>query len=68
MKKFCQSLLKKHPLGVLYAALLGLVAFFAAVPMFTSGTWDAALVDLLMAGIMIYFMLKSFIYLSTRSF
>ena len=66
MKEFCRNLLKKHPLGVLYAALLGLVAFFAAVPMLTSGTWDAALVDLLMAGIMIYFMLKSFIAVSRR--
>ena len=61
MNDFCKSLLKKHPLGVLYAVLLGLVAFSAAVPMFTSGTYDAALVDLAMAGILIFLMLKRFI-------
>ena len=48
----------KHPLGALYGALLGLVAFSAAVPMCISGMWDAALVDLAMAGIMIVLMLK----------
>ena len=56
----------KHPLGVLYAVLLGLVAFSAAVPLFTSGVWDAALVDLVMAGLLIYFMLKNFIASSRR--
>ena len=53
--------LVKHPLGALYGTLLGLVAFFAAVPAFSSGMWDAALVDLVMAGILIFLMLKSFI-------
>ena len=66
MKIFLKSLFKEHPLGVLYAVLLGLVAFSAAVPMFTAGVWDAALVDLLMAGLLIYFMLKSFIAASHR--
>ena len=66
MKEFCKNLLKNHPLGVLYATLQGLVALFAAVPMFTSGVWDAALVDLAMTGILIYFMLKSFIATSRR--
>ena len=66
MNDFCKSLLKKHPLGVLYAVLLGLVAFSAAVPMFTSGTYDAALVDLAMAGILIFLMLKKFIKTSRR--
>ena len=66
MNDFCKSLLKKHPLGVLYAVLLGLVAFSAAVPMFTSGTYDAALVDLAMAGILIFLMLKRFIKTSRR--
>ncbi|MBQ7394781.1 MAG: exosortase/archaeosortase family protein [Lentisphaeria bacterium] len=60
MKKIDYSLLKKHPLGALYGTLLGIVAFSAAVPMFTSGMWDAALVDLAMAGILITLMLKSF--------
>ena len=54
------KLLKKHPLGALYGTLLGIIAFFAAVPQFTAGMWDAALVDLIMAGVLIGFMLKSF--------
>ena len=60
MKIFYNRILKKHPLGALYGTLLGIVAFFAAKPMFTSGMYDAALVDLAMAGILIYLMLKSF--------
>lgn len=59
MKLFYQ-LLHKHPLGALYGTLLGLVAFSAALPLFTSGMWEAALVDLSMAGILIFLMLKSF--------
>ena len=66
MNDFCKSLLKKHPLGVLYAVLLGFVAFSASVPMFTSGTYDAALVDLAMAGILIFLMLKRFIQTARR--
>ncbi len=66
MKNFCKSLLEKHPLGVLCAVLLGIVAFSAAIPMYTSGVWDAALVDLLMAGLLIYFMLKNFISANRR--
>ena len=50
--------ISKHPLGALYGMLLGIVAFSAAVPMFVSGAWDAALVDLAMAGILIALMLK----------
>ena len=49
----------KHPLGVLYGTLLGIVASVAAVPMFNSGMWDAALVDLAMAFILIFLMLKN---------
>ena len=60
MKKTYSDLLKKHPLGALYGTLLGIVAFSAAVPMFTSGMWDAALVDLAMATVLIVSMLKSF--------
>ncbi len=60
MKILFTNLLKKHPLGVLYGTILGFIAFFAAVPMFSSGMWDAALVDLAMAGILIALMLKSF--------
>ena len=44
----------KHPLGVLYGTLLGIVASVAAVSMFNSGMWDAALVDLAMAFILIF--------------
>ena len=61
MKRFYDNFLKKHPLGVLYGTLLGFIAFFTAVPMFVSGMWDAALVDLAMAGLLIWFMLKNFI-------
>lgn len=50
----------KHPLGALYGTLLGIVAFSAAVPLFTSGAWEAAFVDLAMAGVLIAFMLKNF--------
>ena len=59
--KILLARLAKHPLGALYGTLLGLVAFFAAVPAFSAGMWDAALVDLVMAGILIFLMLKSFI-------
>ena len=51
----------KHPLGVLYSALLGFIAFSAAVPMLNSGAWDAALVDLIMAAVLITLMLKTFV-------
>ncbi len=51
----------KHPLGALYAALLGFVAFSVSLPMFAAGAYDAALVDILMALILIALMLKSFI-------
>ena len=61
MKIFYNKILKKHPLGALYGMLLGIVAFSAALPMFASGMWEAALVDLLMAGVLIAIMLKSFI-------
>ena len=57
----------KHPLGVLYGTLLGILAFSAAVPLFTSGAWDAALVDLAMAGILIFLMLKRLIQTSRRN-
>lgn len=60
MKIFLKKLLK-HPLGALYGALLGIVAFSAALPMFSAGMADAALVDLAMAALLIAFMLKSFI-------
>ena len=48
----------KHPLGALYGTLLGFVAFSAAVPMFTSGMYDAAAVDLAMAVLLIISLLK----------
>lgn len=66
MKRFFNTLLKKHPLGVLYGTLLGILAFSAAIPMFTSGVWDAALVDLTMAVILVMKMLKKFIHTSCR--
>jgi hypothetical protein len=58
--------LLKHPLGALYGTLPGGIAFFAAVPMFVPGMWDAALVDLVMAGILIALMLKNFIFTFRR--
>ena len=60
MKIFLDRLIK-HPLGVLYGALLFAVALSAAFSMAGNGAWDAALVDLLMAGIMIAFMLRTVI-------
>ncbi len=65
MKLYYDRLLK-HPLGALYGTLLGIVAFFAAVPMFTSKMYEAAFVDLAMAGLLIYFMLKNFISVCRR--
>ena len=56
--------LKKYPLEMLYLALLGFVAFSAALPMFRSGMWDAALVDLAMAVILLWGVGKSFESLS----
>ena len=61
IKSFANILLKKHPLGALYGMLLGIVAFSAAVPMVLAGAYEEALVDIAMAGILIYFMLKNFI-------
>ena len=58
--KFPVRDLLRHPLGVLYGVLPGFVAFFAAVPMMRSGMWEAALVDVVMAGILIVIMLKRF--------
>ena len=52
-----------HPLGALYGTLLGVLAFSAAVPMVRSGAWEAALVDVIMAGILIVIMFKKFITL-----
>ena len=60
MKNIYDNLLKKHPLGALYGTLLGIVAFSAALPLFSIGMWDAALVDLIMAGILIAMMWKKF--------
>ena len=51
----------KHPLGALYGTLLGFVALSASIPMFKSGMWDGALVDLAMAGILIMLMLQKVI-------
>ena len=66
MKEFCIQLLKNHPLGALYGTLLGILAFVAAMPMFTSGAYEAALVDLVMAGLLILLMLKRFIHTPRR--
>lgn len=51
----------RHPLGMLYGILLFAIAISAALSMVGSGAWDAALVDLLMAGILITFMLRTVI-------
>lgn len=58
--------LLKHPLGALYGTLLGLVALFAAVPMVRSAMWEAALVDVVMAGVLIVIMVKKFTVFSRR--
>ena len=59
MKKYIHQF-AEHPLGALYGTLLGIVAFSAALPMFKSGMWDAALVDLVMAALLIGLMMKRF--------
>ncbi len=51
----------RHPLGMLYGILLFAIAISAALSMVGSGAWDAALVDLLMAGILISLMLRTVI-------
>ena len=58
MKTIYNNLLKKHPLGALYGTLLGIIAFSAAIPLFSAGMWEAALVDLVMAGILIILMIN----------
>ena len=65
MKNIVRRLIK-HPPAVLYAVLLGFVAFSAAVPMFAAGMYDAALTDLAMAGILIAMMLKTFVFALQR--
>ena len=60
MKRVYSSLLKKHPLGALYGTLLGIIAFFAAVPMWKARAYDAAAVDLAMAALLLVIMLKRF--------
>ena len=59
MKNYWKQI-TEHPLGALYGTLLGIVAFSAAVPMCKSGMWEAALVDLAMAVMLIALMVKSF--------
>ena len=44
----------KHPIGALYGTLLGIIALKSLVEMFFNNLWDAALVDLAMAIILIY--------------
>ena len=66
MKRYLNKI-AGHPLGVLYGTLLGIVAFAAAVPMFTAGMYDAALVDLAMAAILIVLMLKNTFKVSGRT-
>ena len=56
----------KHPLGVLYSTLLGFIAFSAAIPMMRAGAWDAALVDVVMAAILIGMMFKTFVFTFRR--
>lgn len=51
----------KHPQGALYGTLLGIIALSASKPMFDSGVWDGALVDLVMAFWLIGIMLKTFV-------
>ena len=67
MERFYNNILKKHPLGVLYGTLLGFVAFWASLPMLRSGVYEAAVVDLLMAGILICLMLKKLVAAERKS-
>lgn len=61
------SQLIKHPLGALYSVLLGFVALLTVRPMIASKVWDAALVDLAMAGILIAVMLKNLFKNTSKS-
>ena len=59
MKALWKKITACHPRRMLYGTLTGIVAFFAAVPMFTSGMYDAALTDLAVAGILIALLVKN---------
>lgn len=50
-----------HPLSLLYGVLLFSIALSAAFTMAGNGAWEAALVDLLMASILISFMFRTVI-------
>ena len=67
--KFKDQLTKiiKHPIGVLYGTLLGIIALKSLIEMFSNNLWDAALVDLAMAIILIYLMLKCFVSNSCKT-
>jgi exosortase len=54
--------LKKHQFGGLYAVSLGIAAAWAVVQMCKNGMYEAALVDLAMAVMLIFLMLKKVVY------
>ena len=60
MKTLLKKITADHPRRMLYGTLTGIVAFSAAVPMFTSGMYEAALTDLAVAGILIALLMKNF--------
>ena len=52
MKPFFANMIK-HPVSVLYGTLLLILALCGSVSGFLSGSWDAAMVDLVMAVILL---------------
>lgn len=57
----------QYPRSVLYGTLLGIIAFVSALPMFASGMYDAALVDLAIASILTFLMLKKIFSISANT-
>ncbi len=51
--------IKQHPIAALYGLLLGIIALLGGYSIYKSGAFESALVDIVMAGFLIVFMLKS---------
>lgn len=51
--------MRRHPISVLYGTLLLILAIKSSIPALFSGSWDAATVDLTMAGVLLFVMFKN---------
>ena len=56
--KNISTLLSKYPASALYGAALFAVALWSSLPAFAGGAWDGALVDLVMAALLIQSMTR----------